>query len=105
MPTSPPDDTTFVTSEPQRKGSFGACCGYPMAIPATTKEHGQLDLALDFVNWLSIPANTDRFASGAGVLSVLKDAKPNPELAAFAEAASSVSRVAVAELSLPLPNS
>ena len=50
---------------------------------------------------MSIPANTDRFASGAGVLSVLKDAKPNPELAAFAEAASSVSRVAVAEFSLP----
>jgi multiple sugar transport system substrate-binding protein len=101
MPDLTPEDTTFVTSEPQRKGSFGACCGYPMAIPATTEEHGNLDLAIDFIYWLSIPANTDRFASGAGVLSVLKEAKPNPELAAFAEAASSVSRVAVAELSLP----
>ena len=101
MPDLTTEETTFVTSGPQRKGSFGACCGYPWAIPATTKDNGQLELAIDFIYWLSIPANTDRFASGAGVLSVLKEAEPNPELAAFAEAANSVSRVAVAELSLP----
>jgi ABC-type glycerol-3-phosphate transport system substrate-binding protein len=101
MPDLTEDVTKFVTKEPQRKGAFGACCGYPWAIPSTTKDHGHLDLALDFIYWLSVPANTDAFAAGAGVLSVLKDAKPNPELEAFATAASSVSRVSVAELSLP----
>ena len=55
MPDLTPDETKFVTSEPQRKGSFGACCGYPMAIPASTKEHGHLDLALDFIYWCRFP--------------------------------------------------
>jgi ABC-type glycerol-3-phosphate transport system substrate-binding protein len=101
MPDLTSQDTKLVTEGPQRKGSFGACCGYPWAIPATTKDHGTLELALDFIYWLSIPENTDHFASGAGVLSVLQDAAPDSELAAFAEAASGVSRLAVAELSLP----
>lgn len=101
MPDLTEEETKFLTSGPQRKGAFGACCGWPWAIPTTTKDNGHLELAIDFLYWLSVPANTDRFANGSGVLSMLKDAHPDPELAAFSEAASGVSRVAVAELSLP----
>lgn len=101
MPSITPDVSRFATTGPQRTGGFGACCGYPWAIPASTQKRGHLALALDFLYYLSAPRNTDTFAAGSGVLSVERDAAPQPKLAAFIDAANHVSRVGVAELSMP----
>ena len=40
MPRLTKSVTRFATSGPQRTGGFGACCGYPWAIPVTTKKKG-----------------------------------------------------------------
>lgn len=93
--------TRFATNGPQRTGGFGACCGYPWTIPVTTQKRGHLKLALDFLYWLSAPKNTDAFANGSGVLSMERSANTPPDLKAFKNAASHVSRLAVAELSMP----
>jgi ABC-type glycerol-3-phosphate transport system substrate-binding protein len=88
------DDTTYPT------GAFGACCGYPWSIPVTTKTKGNLKAAKDFIYWMSTPKNAQTFADQSGVLNMEKGAKTPANLQAFAQAASHVSAVASAELSL-----
>lgn len=88
------DDATYPT------GAFGACCGYPLSIPVTTKTKGNLKAAKDFIYWLSEPKNAQRYADQAGVLNMEQGAKTPADLQAFAQAASHVSAFGGAELSL-----
>jgi ABC-type glycerol-3-phosphate transport system substrate-binding protein len=99
MPKLTADTTQYATDGPQPTGGFGACCGFPWAVPVTTDKHGKTKLAIDFLYWLSAPENTQKFADNAGVLSVLKGAKVSPKLQAFADAANNVSPLSGAELS------
>ena len=101
MPQVTRASSRFATPGEKAVGGFGACCGQPWAIPTTTKKHGHLALALDFLYYLSAPRNTDTYAVANGVLSIERGAKQQPELAPFVYAASHVSPVAVAELSMP----
>jgi ABC-type glycerol-3-phosphate transport system substrate-binding protein len=94
--------TPFATAGPQPTGGFGACCGYPWAVPVTAEKNGNIKPAMDFIYWMSTPKHTDQFANGAGVLSVEKHAAPlSANMKPFAEAAAHVSPLATAELSLP----
>jgi ABC-type glycerol-3-phosphate transport system substrate-binding protein len=85
----------------QPLGVWGACCGYPWAIPATTKKNGHLKMALDFLYWLSQPKIAARFDALAGVTDVQKAAPPNPLTKIFQQSSTRTSAVTSAELAMP----
>jgi ABC-type glycerol-3-phosphate transport system substrate-binding protein len=92
----------FATTGPQPTGGFGACCGYAWGVPATAEKNGGVQLAMDFIYWMSVPKHTDQFANGAGVLSTEKMAGALPaSIKPFAVAATHISPLATGELSLP----
>lgn len=93
--------TKYATSGKQRKGAYGATAGYPFVIPAATQRKGKLDLAMDFVYWMSAPKQSQRFATANGVLNLDRGATNAADMSTFVEAANSVSRLSVAELALP----
>jgi len=96
------ETSRFATSGPQPTGGFGACCGYPWAMPVTAEKNGHVKPAMDFIYWMSTPKHTDQFAAGGGVLSMERNAAPlPPSLKPFATAAAHVSPLATAELSMP----
>lgn len=102
MPRITSQTTRFaVPLNQQPLGVFGACCGYPWAIPASTAKRGHLKMALDFLYWLSQPKIAARFDSLAGVTDVEKAAPANPLVTLFERSATKVSPVSSAELAMP----
>jgi hypothetical protein len=101
MPQVTPASSRFATPGEKPVGANGACCGQPWAVPATTKKRGHLALALDFLYYLSVPRNNNRYAAANGIFSIERAAKQPANIAAFTYAARHVSPVAVAELSMP----
>lgn len=93
--------TKFATSGPQRKGAYGATAGMPFVIPTETVQRGKLHRAVDFIYWISAPAQTKRFADANGILDLDRGGVNLPSIAPFVQAANSVSRLSVAELALP----
>lgn len=102
-PTLTSRTTSFATKGPQRKGAYGALAGYPWCVPVHTVHKGKLDLAMDFIYWLSAPKQTEVYATENGVIPLDRTSTNPPEIAPFVEAASNVSRVSAAELALPQP--
>src|SRR5579875_3062813 len=101
VPNLTPQTTKFSTTGQQRKGAYGATAGYPFAIPTASQKNGKFDLAMDFVYWMSTPAQSERFAAANGVLDLNRHGKNAPDLGPFVQAANTVSRLSVAELALP----
>ena len=101
MPNITPATTKFGTNGPQRKGGYGATAGEPWAVPVKTQKSGKLDLAIDFIYFLSTPANSSAYSAANGLLDLERGATVSSRLEPFVTAGNSVSRLAVAELSLP----
>jgi raffinose/stachyose/melibiose transport system substrate-binding protein len=91
----------YGTSGPQAKGAYGATAGEPWCVPAHTKASGKLDLVIDFLYWLSAPAQNTLYSSGNGTVNLERGGSNPPDTVAFVDAANHLSRFAVAELSLP----
>jgi len=77
MPQITPVSSRFATAAYKPAGIWGAWNAFAYGVPATTKQHGNLPLALDFLQFITAPQNDVPVAIEDANLPVVKDYKPN----------------------------
>jgi ABC-type glycerol-3-phosphate transport system substrate-binding protein len=101
VPQITPATSRFATPGLKGVGAFGACCGWPWAIPVTTQKRGHLAMAIDFIDYVSVPSNNDPFSVDSGVLSIEPQATVPAQFVPFVYAQNHLAPTAFAELALP----
>jgi len=82
-------------------GVYGPTGAVSLAVPSTTIRRGHLDLAIDFIQYLTSIRNTDILDRTIAGLSILKGGHNDPKFAVFTDISAHPSPLASAELTFP----